>query len=50
MAEIDKYGALQKIKEIQGYLVLLPLNYLSEVNLLPSGFTKEGLVPIITWT
>ena len=50
LAERDKYLSLQKIKEIQGNLVLLPLNYLSEVNLLPSVFAKEGLVPTITWT
>jgi len=50
LAERDKYLSLQKIQEIQGNLVLLPLNYLSEVNLLPSVFAKEGLVPTITWT
>ena len=50
LAERDKYLSMQKIKEIQGNLVLLPLNYLSEVNLLPSVFAKEGLVPTVTWT
>ena len=46
----EKYLSSQKIKQIQGYLVLLPLNYLKDVNLLPSVFAKEGLVPTITWT
>jgi hypothetical protein len=35
---------------IEGYLVLLPLHYLEDVNLLPPLFAKEGLVPIVTWT
>ena len=50
LAESEKYLSSEKVKQIQGYLVLLPLNYLKDVNLLPSVFAKEGLVPTITWT
>ena len=50
LAETEKYIALQKTKEIQGYLVLLPLNYLKDVNLLPPIFTKESLAPTVLWT
>ena len=50
LAETDKFAANQKIREIQGYLVLLPLLYLENENLSPSVFVKEGMVPTITWT
>ena len=50
MAEIDKYSSSLKVKKIQGNLVLLPLMYLSEENLMPSITTKEGLAPTIMWT
>lgn len=49
-AETDKYGTLQKTKLLQGYLVLLPLCYLENENLLPPVSSKEGLVPTILWT
>ena len=50
LAEIDPHGSWKKIKDIKGYLVLLPLHYLEEENLFPNIFAKEGLVPTITWT
>lgn len=49
-AETDKYGTLQKTKLLQGYLVLLPLSYLENENLLPPVSSKEGLAPTILWT
>ncbi len=38
------------ITRFKGNLVLLPLSFLEEENLAPPTFTKEGLVPSITWT
>ena len=50
LAETDKFGALQKVQDLQGYLVLLPLHYLENENLSPSVFVKEGIVPTMLWT
>ena len=50
LAETDKFAASQKIREIKGYLVLLPLLYLENENLCPSWLVKGGMVPTITWT
>ena len=50
MTVSDKYLALQKLKELQGSLVLLPLHYLENEYLSPSLLAKEGLVPTKTWT
>ena len=50
LAHSDKFLALQKMKEVQGYLVLLPLSYLEDTNLLPGKFVKEGMVPTRLWT
>ena len=35
---------------LQGNLVMLPLDFLKDENLLPSTFAKEGIVPTVTWT
>ena len=50
LAETEKYLSLQKVKQIQGHLVLLPLNYLKDVNMLPKIGTMESLAPTIMWT
>ena len=50
MAVTDKFTAFEKLKEIQGYLVLLPLLYLESENLTPYYFTKEFLAPTMMWT
>ena len=50
LARTDKFTAFEKLKEIQGYLVLLPLLYLESENLTPNYFTKEFLAPTMMWT
>ena len=50
LAQTDKFTAFEKLKEIQGYLVLLPLLYLESENLTPNYFTKEFLAPTMMWT
>lgn len=50
LSDTDKFVSHQKISQIQGNLVLLPLHYLEDENLLPPLFAKEGLVPTVTWT
>ena len=35
---------------LQGNLVMLPLDFLSEENLQPPTLAKEGIVPTVTWT
>lgn len=46
----DRELADQKIKEIQGFLVDLPLKFLCDENLIPSNATKEGILPTSLWT
>lgn len=48
--EFDRFGAKQLLKEVKGNLVLLPLQFLADENLLPSYLSKEGWVPNETWT
>ena len=50
LSQTDKFMAFEKLKEIQGYLVLLPLLYLESENLTPYYFTKEFLAPTMMWT
>ena len=50
LSQTDKFMAFEKLKEIQGYLVLLPLLYLESENLTPNYFTKEFLAPTMMWT
>ena len=38
-----------KLKSIQGHLVLFPTEYLSEEDLQPAGLAKEGIVPQDIW-
>jgi len=49
-SEFDRYGAKQALKGVKGNLVLLPLYFLSDENLLPPYLSKEWLVPAETWT
>jgi len=49
-SEFDRYGAKKVLKGVKGNLVLLPLQFLSDENLLPSYLSKEGWVPAETWT
>jgi len=50
LSQTDKFMAFEKLKEIQGYLVLLPLLYLESEHLTPNYFTKEFLAPTMMWT
>ena len=50
LSRTDKFTAFEKLKEIQGYLVLLPLLYLESEHLTPNYFTKEFLAPTMMWT
>lgn len=38
------------LDSIEGHLVLLPLNFLSSENLIPSGSSVEGMMPTALWT
>ena len=49
LAEDDIDRAREELKRIQGHLVLMPLLFLDEVNLLPPVGTKEGMVPTSVW-
>lgn len=42
--------AEEALKKIQGFLVDLPLNFLCEEYLLPSNFSREGIVGMNLWT
>lgn len=50
LADSDKYFALKKMKNVKGYLVMLPLSYLENTSLLPPLTSKEGLAPTELWT
>lgn len=42
--------AEQMLDSIKGHLVLLPLNFLKEENLMPASGTVEGMMPTALWT
>lgn len=42
--------AREMIKKIRGHLVLTPLFFLCDEDLLPSAGTKEALMPVSLWT
>lgn len=46
----DEIAADQRIKELQGFLVNLPLKFFSSEVLTPPGTSKEGLIPTSVWT
>ena len=53
----SRYWVVEKIPAkdldlflLQGNLVMLPLDFLSEENLQPPTLAKEGIVPTVTWT
>ena len=46
----DEEEANKQLKKIQGHLVLLPLMFLCDENLIPQIGTKEALAPTIIWT
>jgi phospholipase D1/2 len=45
----DPEAAELKVKGIQGFLVDLPLKFLEGENLIPSGTSKEGIMPTSLW-
>eukprot|EP00118_Oscarella_pearsei_P008910 m.48261 g.48261 ORF g.48261 m.48261 type:complete len:960 (+) comp33867_c0_seq7:82-2961(+) len=50
LAETDPVTAKEKLKEVKGHLVLMPVNFLADENLLPPLGTAESLVPQTTFT
>jgi phospholipase D1/2 len=50
MALTNPTAARLMLKDVRGYLVNLPLEFLSEENLLPGANTREGLMPTQLWT
>ncbi|KAL5287281.1 Pld family protein [Megaselia abdita] len=50
LCKTDEEAADKRIKELQGFLVNLPLQFLSSEILTPPGTSKEGLIPTAVWT
>ncbi|CAF1263575.1 unnamed protein product, partial [Didymodactylos carnosus] len=50
MATTDPERAHQRLKEITGVVVEIPLDFRCEENFMPAITTKEGLIPITLWT
>lgn len=50
MNKTNPEEAEEALKKIQGFLVDLPLNFLCEEHLLPSNFSREGIVGMTLWT
>ncbi|XP_065841393.1 phospholipase D1-like [Oscarella lobularis] len=50
LAKTDRSAAKEKLKDVKGHLVLMPVKFLDEENLLPSLGTAEGLIPYTTFT
>ncbi|KAM6912956.1 phospholipase D1a [Xenentodon cancila] len=50
LAQTDQARAQEELRKIRGFLVQLPLDFLSEHNLMPSVGSKEAMVPTEIWT
>ncbi|XP_063885233.1 phospholipase D1-like isoform X2 [Scylla paramamosain] len=50
LAEVNPADAKVKLKEVQGHLVLFPLDFLKDEMLKPGVGNKEYLLPMETWT
>ncbi|XP_045123947.1 phospholipase D1-like isoform X2 [Portunus trituberculatus] len=50
LAEVNPADAKAKLKEVQGHLVLFPLEFLKDEMLKPGVGNKEYLLPMETWT
>ena len=50
VAEFQHVNQEMNALSLQGNLVMLPLDFLSEENLQPPTLAKEGIVPTVTWT
>ncbi|KAG7464598.1 hypothetical protein MATL_G00167260 [Megalops atlanticus] len=50
LCQTDPKRAREELRAVRGLLVHFPLHFLSEENLLPPLNSKEGMVPIETWT
>lgn len=46
----DPLTAEQKLEDIQGHLVDLPLEFLSSENLMPNATSVQGMMPTALWT
>jgi phospholipase D1/2 len=49
LCRVDPEAAEKKVQEIQGFLVDLPLKFLESENLIPSGTSREGIMPTSLW-
>lgn len=50
LAFMEPQASAQKLAQIQGFLVLLPLHFLSQEDLTPAAGTAEALMPTSLWT
>ena len=50
LAEKDPMGSRAMLDSVQGFLVVKPLNFLSNQNLVPETGSKESLVPVTVFT
>ena len=50
LVALDRLAVKKMMKNVKGFLVLLPLKFLERENLAPPVLAKEGMVPTITWT
>jgi len=46
----DPLTAKEKLDDVQGYLVDMPLNFLSGENLMPTATSVQGIMPTVLWT
>ncbi|CAF1079257.1 unnamed protein product [Rotaria sordida] len=50
MRDTDPLRAQEQLKSIQGFIVEYPIYFLHDENYLPKKRTREGIVPLVTWT
>jgi len=50
LKETDPLTAHEKCKQIQGFVVEFPLEFLADDYLMPKWNTSEGMAPILLWT
>ncbi|CAF2863233.1 unnamed protein product [Rotaria sp. Silwood2] len=48
--DIDPLRAQEELKTIQGFVVEYPIYFLHDENYLPKKGSREGIVPLVTWT
>ncbi|CAF0767503.1 unnamed protein product [Adineta ricciae] len=50
LKETDPHTAYDKCKQIQGFLVEFPIDFLADDNIKPKWNTQEGIAPMSLWT